>query len=260
MKPLQPLSVLPTPVTATLHDDNPWWRGERLFGLPSLRRWAFDAVLSGVQRGLTPATVLRGPRQVGKTTLLNQVIDILLAQGVAGRRIFRVQFDELPALRNVTEPILELARWYAATVLQKSFNQSAHDGEQAYLFFDEIQNLPDWAPQLKHLVDMHPVRVLVTGSSALRIEAGRDSLAGRVSTIDMGPLLLREIAQLRGFGTLKRCYLPTGWRHSSSSNSGRRYARLASARPKYASKLLPPLRSVGAIRWRRSMPTSPGKE
>jgi predicted AAA+ superfamily ATPase len=210
VKPLQPLSVLPTPVTATLQDDNPWWRGERLFGLPSLRRWAFDAVLTGVQRGLTPAMVLRGPRQVGKTTLLNQMIDVLLAQGVVGRRIFHVQFDELSALRNVTEPILELARWYTVTVLQKSFNQAAHDGEQAYLFFDEIQNLPDWAPQLKHLVDMHPVRVLVTGSSALRIEACRDSLAGRVSTIDMGPLLLREIAQLRGFGTLSALLPPNG--------------------------------------------------
>jgi predicted AAA+ superfamily ATPase len=147
---------------------------------------------------------------VGKTTLLNQVIDVLLVQGVAGRRIFRVQFDELPTLRNVTEPILELARWYAATMLQKAFNQAAHDSEQAYLFFDEIQNLPDWAPQLKHLVDMHPVRVLVTGSSALRIEAGRDSLAGRVSTIDMGPLLLREIAQLRGFGTVNALLPPNG--------------------------------------------------
>ena len=96
------ISAVPPAIQATLQDDNPWWRGERLFGLPSLRRWAFDAVLSGVQRGLTPATVLRGPRQVGKTTLLNQAIDALLAQGVAGRRIFRVQFDELPALRNVT--------------------------------------------------------------------------------------------------------------------------------------------------------------
>jgi predicted AAA+ superfamily ATPase len=57
---------------------------------------------------------------------------------------------------------------------------------------------------------MHPVRVLVTGSSALRIEAGRDSLAGRVSTIDMGPLLLREIAQLRGFGTLNALLPPNG--------------------------------------------------
>ena len=89
--PLLPLLALsyPTPPHIHHHDDNPWWRGERLFGLPSLRRWAFDAVLTGVQRGLTPATVLRGPRQVGKTTLLNQVIDALLAQGVAGRRIFR---------------------------------------------------------------------------------------------------------------------------------------------------------------------------
>lgn len=204
------ISALPLTIQATLQDDNPWWHGERLFGLPSLRRWAFNAVLSGIQRGLTPATVLRGPRQVGKTTLLNQVIDALLAQGVAGQRIFRVQFDELPTLRNVTEPILELTRWYAATVLQKSFNQAAHDGEQAYLFFDEIQNLPDWAPQLKHLVDMHPVRVLVTGSSALRIETGRDSLAGRISTIDIGPLLLREIAQLRGFGTLSALVPPNG--------------------------------------------------
>jgi predicted AAA+ superfamily ATPase len=122
---------------------------------------------------------------------------------MAPRRIFRVQFDELPTLRGMTEPILQLTRWYAATVLQKSLNQAAHDGEQAYLFFDEVQNLPDWAPQLKQLVDTQPVRVLVTGSSALRIEAGRDSLAGRISTIEMGPLLLREIAQLRGFGTLE---------------------------------------------------------
>src|SRR5438128_279619 len=102
-------SALSPPIIMTLWDDNPWWRGERLFGLPGLRRWAFDAVLSGVQRGLTPATVLRGPRQVGKTTLLNQVIDTLLAQGVAGRRIFRVQFDELPTLRSVTEPILDIS-------------------------------------------------------------------------------------------------------------------------------------------------------
>jgi predicted AAA+ superfamily ATPase len=49
---------------------------------------------------------------------------------------------------------------------------------------------------------MQPVRVLVTGSSALRIEAGRDSLAGRILTLEMGPLLLREIAELRGFGNI----------------------------------------------------------
>jgi predicted AAA+ superfamily ATPase len=39
--------------------------------------------------------------------------------------------------------------------------------------------------------------VLLTGSSSLRIEAGRDSLAGRVATLDLGPLLLREICGIR---------------------------------------------------------------
>jgi uncharacterized protein len=202
VNPSMPQPPLSPALQAALQDNNPWWRGEHIFGLPRLRRWAFQPVLSGVQQGLTPATVLRGPRQVGKTTLLNQVIEALLDTGVAPRRIFRVQFDELPSLHGVPEPLLELTRWYAATVLQKSLNQAAHDGEQAYVFFDEVQNLRDWAPQLKHLVDMQPVRVMVTGSSALRIEAGRDSLAGRISTIEMGPLLLREIAQLRGLGTL----------------------------------------------------------
>jgi predicted AAA+ superfamily ATPase len=108
----------------------------------------------------------------------------------------------LPEFKTVKMPVLELARWYSQHVLGKTLNQAAHDGEQAFLFLDEVQNLPDWAPQLKHLVDTQPVRVLVTGSSALRIEAGRDSLAGRISTFEMGPLLLREIAELRGFGQI----------------------------------------------------------
>ena len=185
-----------------LRDNNPWWRGDRQFGLPPMRRWAFAPVLNGLLSGLTPVTVLRGPRQVGKTTLLMQAVEELLAQGVSPNRIFRVQFDDLPELRRQESPILELCRWFSENVLGKSFQRAASGGEQAFIFLDEVQNLPDWAPQLKHLVDLNPVRVLVTGSSALRIEAGRDSLAGRISTLEMGPLLLREIAELRGFGKL----------------------------------------------------------
>jgi predicted AAA+ superfamily ATPase len=210
---LKQLVLLPSPVLeATLRDNNPWWRGERIYNLPPLRRWAFEPVLNGLKKGLAPVTVLRGPRQIGKTTLLNQTIEALIAEGVGARRIFRVQFDELPELKpkRLSEPILELTRWYAQAILGKSLNQAAQDGEQAFIFLDEVQNLSDWAPQLKHLVDLNPVRVLVTGSSALRIEGGRDSLAGRISTLEMGPLLLREIADLRGFGKLTPLLPPNG--------------------------------------------------
>ena len=126
----------------------------------------------------------------------------MLQEGISPKRIFRVQFDELPQLSHLKEPILELSRWYAQQILKKTLNQSAAEGETVYIFLDEVQNLPDWAPQLKYLVDIYPVRCLVTGSSALRIEAGRDSIAGRIHTIEMGPLLLREIADLRRFGNV----------------------------------------------------------
>lgn len=210
MKTRTLFTLLADGLEATIRDDNPWWRGERIFGLPAMRRWAFEPALSGVKHGLAPVTVLRGPRQIGKTTLVNQTIHALLDEGIAPERIFRVQFDELPQLKKLSEPILELSRWYAEHVLQKTLNQAAMAGQKAYIFLDEVQNLPDWAPQLKHLVDMQPVRVLVTGSSALRIEAGRDSLAGRVSTLEMGPLHLREIAELREFGTINPFLPPNG--------------------------------------------------
>ncbi len=209
MKQLASQQLLSHGLEDTLRRDNVWWQGERLFGLPPIRRWAFPHVLSNVTGGgLAPITVVRGPRQIGKTTLLNQVIDDLLTQGVVPKRIFRVQFDELPELAKVSQPILDLAWWYSDNVLDKSFHQAARDGEQALLFLDEVQNLPNWAPQLKHLVDHQPVRVVVTGSSALRIESGRDSLAGRITTLEMGPLLLREIGEIRGFGKIDP-YLPS---------------------------------------------------
>ncbi|MBL9030561.1 MAG: ATP-binding protein [Phycisphaerae bacterium] len=168
--------------------------------LPTFRRWAFERLLSSVRTGLTPITVVRGPRQVGKSTLQDQVIAKLLDDGVHPTRILKVQFDEIAPLLKQHTPILAICWWFESQVLKRTLNEAAHAGEPAYLFLDEVQNLTDWAAELKSLVDNRTVRVLVTGSSALRIESGRDSLAGRISTIELGPLLLREVSEL-GLGT-----------------------------------------------------------
>ncbi len=181
---------------------NPWWAN--LPGRPVLpyKRWPFNFLRRRLEDPLAPALVLRGPRQVGKTTLQEQLIADLLARGVSPTRVFRVQFDELQALKGITDPILSLSRWFEATVLGSTFNQTAKDGAPTFLFFDEVQNLPDWGAQIKALVDTSTVRVVVTGSSALRLQLGRDSLAGRLSSLEMGPLYLREIAGLRGIGEM----------------------------------------------------------
>jgi predicted AAA+ superfamily ATPase len=194
---------LPAAAEEFLRSINPWWQDQPMRRLPAFERWLFEPVRHRLLRGLAPITVLRGPRQVGKTILQQQVIRHLLEhEGVEPARIFHVQFDDLPDLEADGLPIHKLVFWYQHQVLGQTLNAAARDDRLAFLILDEVQNLDSWAPELKSLVDHHDVRILVTGSSALRIEAGRDSLAGRISTLEMGTLVLREIATLRGFGEL----------------------------------------------------------
>ncbi|RJP36104.1 MAG: ATP-binding protein [Phycisphaerales bacterium] len=189
--------ALPAELSENIRGMNPWWRGEPAPRLPEFHRWPYARLRHLLDKGIAPATVLRGPRQVGKTVLVRQLINALLEEEIAADRILFVSFDELPTHEEVREPALTIARWFEAHVLKETFNAADWAFRPAYVFFDEVQNLDAWAPQVKSLVDNHRVRVLLTGSSSLRIEAGRDSLAGRVTTLDLGPLLLREIAGIR---------------------------------------------------------------
>lgn len=202
---LLPALALPEELVRNLVRQNPWWRGDALPQLPPYRRWPFKKLMARLEQPIAPINVVRGPRQIGKTTLQLQIIDALLNQGIQAARIFRVQFDDLPTLkdRKLKEPILGLVEWFENSVLKSTLNAAARKNEPVYLFLDEVQNLGDWDVQLKSLVDHATVRVLVTGSSALRIERGRDSLAGRIHSMEVGPLRLAEIGQLRGFGDVR---------------------------------------------------------
>ena len=197
---------LPDACIQDLIRQNPWWQGQPLAPLPKFRRWPFDKIISRLRDPIAPILVIRGPRQIGKTTLQQQVVSQLIADGVGPKHIFRVQFDELPSLSQIDarqEPILRMVDWFEANILGCHLNEAAHRGQPAFLFLDEVQNLPAWDVQLKSLLDHATMRALVTGSSALRIERGRDSLAGRIQTLEVGPFRLVEIAALRGFGTLR---------------------------------------------------------
>jgi predicted AAA+ superfamily ATPase len=204
---------LPAELVRDLDRQNPWWRNQPPPVLPIFRRWPYNKLRERLDHPIAPIIVIRGPRQIGKTTLQLQLIKSLLEQGVAPQRILRVQFDDLPSLAHAKfeEPILRIVDWFEKTVLRATLNESAHRQEPVFLFFDEVQNLEAWAVQLKSLVDHSTVRVMVTGSSALRIEMGRDSLAGRIHSLEVGPLRLSEIAALRSLGKLSPLQEGNGW-------------------------------------------------
>ena len=179
---------------------NPWWEGNPMPPQPHTRRHLVAQIRHRLDAEIAPMVAVRGPRQVGKSTAQLHVIADLIAEGVPPTSILRVPFDELPALKTTRQPILDVADWFERQIIKKHLNALAQDGQKAYLFFDEVQNLQAWAPQLKFLVDNTAVKVVVTGSSALRIERGRDSLAGRISTVEAGVLSLTEIGALRALG------------------------------------------------------------
>jgi hypothetical protein len=191
------LGKLPLELAENLRSFNPWWAGKPGKQIPVFHRWVFARLKHLLIQGMAPAVVLRGPRRVGKTILMRQLIESFLSEGLNPQRILYIPFDELPTFGGLKEPILDIARWYESEITKQTFNEMARAEGKAYLFFDEVQNLDAWEPQVKNLVDNHDVRVLITGSSSLRIESGRDSLAGRILSLDLGPLFLREIADLR---------------------------------------------------------------
>ncbi|MCG9895081.1 MAG: AAA family ATPase [Fimbriimonadaceae bacterium] len=183
-----------------MEDLNPWWAGKPGRILPKSRRWPYERMLRHATAPvpIAPILVVKGARQIGKTTLQEQVIKQLLIDGYPPERILRLQFEDLP---NVQQSDLRLEKhleFFESAIMKRSFNEAAHEGRPALVFLDEVQNLAKWSETLKSFVDRATVRVFVTGSSALRISLGRDSLAGRMQTLEVGPLRLSEIAEIRG--------------------------------------------------------------
>ncbi len=119
---------------------------------------------------------ITGPRQVGKTTLVQQVA---ASSGLPTRF---ASADE-PALRG---PAWLEQQWQAARL-------EADDAgsEGALLVLDEIQKLPGWPETVKRLWDEdgragRPLKVAVLGSAPLLLQEGlTESLAGRFEVLHL---------------------------------------------------------------------------
>jgi predicted AAA+ superfamily ATPase len=135
--------------------------------------------------------VVAGPRQVGKTTLVQQILDR------TRRPHHSVSADE-PTMRDAS---WLRAQWDVARRLT-----DPPDGAPAILVIDEIQRVADWAEVVKHSWDQdtragRPLHVVLLGSAPLLVESGLDeSLAGRFERIQLGHWSYPEMRDAFGFG------------------------------------------------------------
>lgn len=173
---------------AVLQQYNPWWRDGAVGDLPRWRRAAFGQVLEWMTHPPAQrALLVSGARQVGKTTLLLQAVEALLAQGVPAGNILYATFDH-PLVKLVgLDGLLDLWREVEPT----------RDGPE-YLFLDEIQYTKDWQTWLKHQVDFHKRRrIAVTGSATPLVVEGQESGVGRWHTLRLATLSFYEYLQIK---------------------------------------------------------------
>ncbi len=175
-------------LVAVLSQFNPWWRFDAIADLPKWRRAAFRELHGWLTNPPAPrAVLLSGARQIGKTTLMLQVVDVLLRDGVPPANILYATFDH---------PILKLAGVDAVLEAWREREPKA-DGSE-YLFLDEAQFIRDWGTWVKHQVDFRKDRrIAFTGSAMPLVEVGQESGVGRWHTIRLTTLSFYEYLQIK---------------------------------------------------------------
>lgn len=134
--------------------------------------------------------VLAGPRQIGKTTLIDQLVARL-----------QVPVSSITADTVAPENIEWIAdQWEAVRKTMELAQQQEH-----VLIIDEIQRLNNWSEMVKREWDYDTryrmnIKVILLGSSRLLIQDGlNESLAGRFELIHMPHWSFPEMQEAFGF-------------------------------------------------------------
>lgn len=130
-----------------------------------------------------------GPRRVGKTVLLNQLIEQTLKDGLKPENIFFASIDTPLYSGMALEQLLELYEKHT----------KCNANEKRLIIFDEIQYLKDWERHLKVLTDQYPnTRFIASGSAAAALKVkSQESGAGRFSDFFLPPLTFAEFLSFR---------------------------------------------------------------
>lgn len=131
-------------IIKVLRQYNPWWREPPDImeeSKPQKRLAYYEAMKMLQHKTIRRFVVLSGIRRVGKTTILYQMIEKLLGEGVNPRNILYATFDN---------PILKLVNVENLLAIYESLYPLE---STRYVFFDEIQYIDNWELWMKVICD-----------------------------------------------------------------------------------------------------------
>lgn len=151
-----------------------------------IKRHLEDKIVSSL---LNPrALFILGARQVGKTSLLKRMIEI-----VGNDQSVYLDLENPDHLRGLSGSISD------AVAYINSFLSSNH--KRHYILIDEIQYMDDFSKTIKYLVDHYSeqFKLIMTGSSSIMIKKSfTESLVGRKDIFELYPLTFSEYCLFKG--------------------------------------------------------------
>ena len=154
-----------------------------------IKRVEYQQIISRIREPRRFIQAIYGPRQVGKTTIVQQVLDELK------RPYLSASADNTNSNATWIDQ-----QWNTARELLK---QSGHS--DFILVIDEIQKIGNWSEVVKKNWDVDtqqgtPIKVILLGSSRLLLQHGlTESLAGRFETTFMGHWSFSEMQEAFGW-------------------------------------------------------------
>ena len=176
-------------VIKVLQQYNPWWRIPSAIkeeSKPQKRLAYYEALKILTHPSIRRFAVLSGMRRVGKTTILYQIMEHLIDEGINPKNILYATFDN---------PILKLVN--VENVL--SIYEAMYPIEgMKYILLDEIQYTENWELWMKVVYDSRKdIRLIATGSASPVLEKGSaDSGTGRWSVLKIPTMSFYEYCRL----------------------------------------------------------------
>ena len=155
-----------------------------------IKRTHYQTVIDRINEPRRFIQVLLGPRQIGKSTLIDQVTESLAIPFTT------YQADAVPGAT---------AEWISDIWESERMKMAKNKESEHLLVIDEIQKLSNWSEYVKKEWDQDTrekrnLKVVILGSSRLLLQKGlTESLSGRYELIRMGHWTFKEMHEAFGF-------------------------------------------------------------
>lgn len=157
-----------------------------------MRRYAEEELSKWIQRTSRKPLIIRGARQVGKSTLVRQF--------ASGRnlKLHEINLERYKNLKNVfsTNNIEKILNELQFVIRNGPINQPGN-----LLFLDEIQAVPDAIQALRYFYEDIPELPVIAAGSLLEFTMSKHTFSmpvGRVEYLYIGPMTFQEVLDASG--------------------------------------------------------------